>query len=107
MKLKILKVKGTHWSYSLYWNTIKKVKKGYSLDDLYGTWKTNWTGATSKAENFEPKLIEGWNIVFWTKKLLKDPFEKSSRMQNRFHGMPLEELLKKQIEERKRTAERF
>jgi cell division protein FtsZ len=80
-------------------------EKRYSLDD-YMELENKLTGATSKAENFNPKMVD--DELFFESKTIEKPVSKI------IHGadvdpmdMPLEELLKNRSEERRRKLKDF
>jgi cell division protein FtsZ len=80
-------------------------EKRYSLDD-YMELENKLTGATSKAENFNPKMVD--DELFFESKTIEKPVSKI------IHDadvdpmdMPLEELLKNRSEERRRKLKDF
>tara|TARA_R110002051_G_scaffold323119_1_gene415732 strand:- start:9162 stop:11123 length:1962 start_codon:yes stop_codon:yes gene_type:complete len=83
----------------------KEGEKRYSLDD-YMELENKLTGATSKAENFEPKLIED-DIVF-ERRTVEKPLSKGHQdAEIDPMDMPLEDLLRSRSEERKRKLKDF
>ncbi|MFS4494855.1 cell division protein FtsZ [Maribacter sp. 2308TA10-17] len=81
----------------------KEGETRYSLDD-YMELENQLTGAKSKAEEFEPKIVED-ELVFEKRTVA----EKPSAVQNEIDPMetPLEELLKERADERRRKLKDF
>ncbi|MDP5229119.1 MAG: cell division protein FtsZ [Cellulophaga sp.] len=83
----------------------KDGEKRYSLDD-YMELENKLTGAKSKAENFEPKIIE--NDIHFERKTIERPIQKEDQdMEIDPMDMPLEELLRSRSEERRRKLKDF
>lgn len=84
----------------------KEGETRYSLDD-YMELENSLTGAKSKAEEFEPKIIED-ELVFERKVISTDDVEQTSdAKQIDPMDTPLEELLKERADERRRKLKDF
>jgi len=84
----------------------KEGETRYSLDD-YMELENNLTGAKSKAEEFEPKIIED-ELVFERKVIAKEEVEETSETKELDPmDTPLEELLKQRADERRRKLKDF
>lgn len=82
----------------------KKGETRYSLDD-YMELENKLTGAKSKAEEFEPKIIED-ELVF-EKKTISKPESENSEGDADPMETPIEELLKARADERRRKLKDF
>ncbi|MFS4417841.1 cell division protein FtsZ [Maribacter sp. 2307ULW6-5] len=81
----------------------KQGRTQHSLDD-YMQLEQQLTGATSKAEKFEPKIVDD-ELVFETKKVTEtqtNPSQEIDPMET-----PIEELLRQRVDERKRKLKDF
>ncbi|MGB5555635.1 MAG: cell division protein FtsZ [Flavobacteriaceae bacterium] len=85
----------------------KEGETRYSLDD-YMELENNLTGAKSKAEEFEPKIIED-ELVFERKVVRVDETQTAIAKPKEVDPMntPLEELLKERADERRRKLKDF
>jgi cell division protein FtsZ len=85
----------------------KEGETRYSLDD-YMELENQLTGAKSKAEEFEPKIIED-ELVFEKKTLTSEDTETTSAATKEVDPMdsPIEELLKERADERRRKLKDF
>lgn len=84
----------------------KNGEKRYSLDD-YMELEQKLTGAKSKAENFEPKILED-ELVFEKKTVQREedsPMDETKEINPM--DTPLEELLKSRADERRRKLKDF
>jgi cell division protein FtsZ len=85
----------------------KEGEKRYSLDD-YMELESKLTGARSKAEDFDPKIVEN-ELVFEHK--TESAYEQSNREENQGDidpmTSPIEELLKARADERRRKLKDF
>jgi len=83
----------------------KEGEKRYSLDD-YMELENKLTGATSKAENFNLKMVD--DELFFESKTIEKPVSKITHdLDVDPVDMPLEELLKNRSEERRRKLKDF
>ncbi|MRX65769.1 cell division protein FtsZ [Maribacter luteus] len=84
----------------------KEGETRYSLDD-YMELENQLTGAKSKAEEFEPKIVED-ELVF-EKKTVQQPVKRAEQQTEEVDPMdsPIEELLKQRADERRRKLKDF
>ena len=82
----------------------KEGETRYSLDD-YMELENQLTGAKSKAEEFEPKIVED-ELVFERKTLVAEP-ESNTEQEVDPMDSPLEELLRERADERRRKLKDF
>jgi cell division protein FtsZ len=84
----------------------KEGETRYSLDD-YMELENKLTGAKSKAEKYEPKIVE--NELVFEKKTLKEESSQSADNLREIDPMntPLEDLLKERADERRRKLKDF
>ncbi len=82
----------------------KEGETRYSLDD-YMELENQLTGAKSKAEEFEPKIVED-ELVFERKTLVAEP-ESNTEQEVDPMDSPLEDLLRERADERRRKLKDF
>jgi cell division protein FtsZ len=83
----------------------KHGEKRYSLDD-YMQLENELTGAKSKAEEFEPKIVED-ELVFEKRTIAKDSPEEAQKTPVDPMETPIEELLRERADERRRKLKDF